>query len=168
MESMTISQIIEKMIAFSDGNIHDIDHFIRVWTYARTIGELENLDRETQFLLEVAAITHDIACPLCRVKYGNTNGKYQEEEGIPMVKEFLSDIGIAEEVIDRVAFLVGHHHTFSGIDGIDYQILIEADYIANATENGYGQENIVNFMQKIMKTEGGKQILKAIYPQYLM
>ena len=168
MESMTISQIMEKMIAFSDGNIHDIDHFIRVWTYARTIGELENLDRETQFLLEVAAITHDIACPLCRVKYGNTNGKYQEEEGIPMVKEFLSDIGIAEEVIDRVAFLVGHHHTFSGIDGIDYQILIEADYIANATENGYGQENIVNFMQKIMKTEGGKQILKAIYPQYLM
>ena len=168
MESMTISQIIEKMIAFSDGNIHDIDHFIRVWTYARTIGELENLDRETQFLLEVAAITHDIACPLCRVKYGNTNGKYQEEEGIPMVKEFLSDIGIAEEVIDRVAFLVGHHHTFSGIDGIDYQILIEADYIANATENGYGQESVVNFMQKIMKTEGGKQILKAIYPQYLM
>lgn len=168
MESMTISQIMEKMIAFSDGNIHDIDHFIRVWTYARTIGELENLDRETQFLLEVAAITHDIACPLCRVKYGNTNGKYQEEEGVPMVKEFLSDIGIAEEVIDRVAFLVGHHHTFSGIDGIDYQILIEADYIANATENGYGQENIVNFMQKIMKTEGGKQILKAIYPQYLM
>jgi HD superfamily phosphodiesterase len=159
---------MEKMIAFSDGNIHDIDHFIRVWTYARTIGELENLDRETQFLLEVAAITHDIACPLCRVKYGNTNGKYQEEEGIPMVKEFLSDIGIAEEVIDRVAFLVGHHHTFSGIDGIDYQILIEADYIANATENGYGQENIVNFMQKIMETEGGKQILKAIYPQYLM
>ena len=168
MESMTISQIIEKMIAFSDGNIHDIDHFIRVWTYARTIGELENLDRETQFLLEVAAITHDIACPLCRVKYGNTNGKYQEEEGVPMVKEFLSDTGIAEEVIDRVAFLVGHHHTFSGIDGIDYQILIEADYIANATENGYGQENIVNFMQKIMETEGGKQILKAIYPQYLM
>ena len=168
MESMTISQIMEKMIAFSDGNIHDIDHFIRVWTYARTIGELENLDRETQFLLEVAAITHDIACPLCRVKYGNTNGKYQEEEGVPMVKKFLSDTGIAEEVIDRVAFLVGHHHTFSGIDGIDYQILIEADYIANATENGYGQENIVNFMQKIMKTEGGKQILKAIYPQHLM
>ena len=168
MESMKISQIMEKMIAFSDGNIHDIDHFIRVWTYARTIGELENLDRETQFVLEVAAITHDIACPLCRVKYGNTNGKYQEEEGIPMVKEYLSDTGIAKEVIDRVAFLVGHHHTFSGIDGIDYQILIEADYIANATENGYGQESVVNFMQKIMKTEGGKQILKAIYPQHLM
>ena len=34
--------------------------------------------------------------------------------------------------IARVAYLVGHHHTLRGIDGIDYQILIEADYIANA------------------------------------
>ena len=40
---MTISQILEKMIAFSKGNIHDIDHLIRVWSYAKTIGELENI-----------------------------------------------------------------------------------------------------------------------------
>ena len=72
---MTISQIMEKMIAFSDGNLHDIDHFIRVWTYAKLIGEQEGLDPEKQFILEAAAIMHDIACPLCREKYGNTNGK---------------------------------------------------------------------------------------------
>ena len=79
---MKISEIMEKMIAFSKGNIHDINHFMCVWTYAKTIGELENLDQETQYILEVAAITHDIACPFCREKYGNTNGKYQEKEGI--------------------------------------------------------------------------------------
>ena len=102
-----ISRILEKMIRFSDGNIHDIDHLIRVWTYAKTIGGLEALDAETQFILEVAAITHDIACPLCRKKYGNTNGKRQEEEGVPMVREFLSDTGMDPDQIDRVAFLVG-------------------------------------------------------------
>ena len=73
---MTIAQILNKMIAASNGNIHDIDHLLRVWAYARTIGELEGLDAETQYLLEVAAITHDIACPLCREKYGNTNGNF--------------------------------------------------------------------------------------------
>ena len=62
---MTIAQIMEKMIAFSEGNVHDIDHFIRVWTYAGTIARLEGMDEETRFVLEVAAITHDIACPLC-------------------------------------------------------------------------------------------------------
>ena len=150
-----VSQIMEKMLAFSDGSIHDIDHLIRVWTYARTIGELEGLDRRTQFVLEAAAITHDIACPLCREKYGNTNGKRQEQEGEAMVRDFLADSELSEEQIERVAFLVGHHHTFMGIDGIDYQILVEADYIANATENGYSRQNVENFMKKIMKAERG-------------
>ena len=159
---MTVSEIMEKMIAFSDGNIHDIDHFIRVWTYAKTIGELEGLVPETQFVLEIAAITHDIACPLCREKYGNTNGKHQEVEGAPMVKTFLSDSGLDSEQIDRVAYLVGHHHTFSDIDGKDYQILVEADYIANASENGYSRANINNFMAKIMKTDSGKRLLTAV------
>ena len=159
---MTAAQIMEKMIVSSDGNIHDIDHFIRVWTYAKTIGELEGLDSETQLILETAAITHDIACPLCREKYRNTNGKHQEVEGAPMVKTFLSDSGLDSEQIDRVAYLVGHHHTFSDIDGKDYQILVEADYIANASENGYCQENVRNFMTKIMKTESGKRLLAAV------
>ena len=100
---MTIAQIMEKMIAFSEGNIHDITHLSCVWTYAKTIGELEGLDADTQFILEVAAITHDIACPLCRKKYGNTNGKYQEQEGAPLVREFLADTGMTAEQIDRVA-----------------------------------------------------------------
>ena len=159
---MTVAQVMEKMIAFSDGNIHDIDHFIRVWTYAKTIGELEELDSETQFILEVAAITHDIACPRCREKYGNTNGKHQEAEGAPMVKVFLADSGLDEGRIDRVAYLVGHHHTCTGIDGLDYQILVEADYIANASENGYSQENVRNFMAKIMKSKSGKKLLAAV------
>ena len=129
---MTISQIMEKMITYSEGNVHDIDHLIRVWTYAKTIGELENLDKNTQFIVEVAAITHDIACSLCRENYGNTNGKFQEAEGVKLVKAFLSDVGMTKEQIERVAFLVGHHHTLDNVDGIDHQILIEAEYIANA------------------------------------
>lgn len=163
---MTVSQIMKKMIDFSDGNIHDIDHFIRVWTYARTIGELENIDDETLFILEAAAITHDIACPLCRKKYGNTNGKYQEIEGVPLVKDFLSDTGLNEDQIERVAFLVGHHHTFTGIDGADWQILVKADYIANATENGYSEQNLSSFMERIMKTESGRRILQSVFSIY--
>ena len=159
---MRVSEIMEKMIAFSEGNVNDIDHLIRVWTYAKMIGELEKLDAETQFILEIAAITHDIACPLCREKYGSTNGKYQEREGEPMVRTFLADTDMSIEQIDRVAWLVAHHHTFSDIDGLDYQILVEADYIANASENGYSQVNVRNFMEKFMRTESGKRILTAV------
>ena len=160
---MTISQIMEKMIAFSDGNLHDIDHFIRVWTYAKLIGEQEKLDTDTQFILEVAAITHDIACPLCREKYGNTNGKLQESEGEQLVEVFLIDSGLGREQIERVKYLVGHHHTLTDIDGMDYQILIEADYIANASENGYSDENIRNFLRRICATRTGARLICAIF-----
>ena len=160
---MTVSEIMQEMIVHANGNLHDIAHFVKVWAYAKTIGELEGLGEEPQFLLEAAAITHDIACPLCREKYGNTNGKYQELEGPVMVRAFLADTGMTEEQISRVAFLVGHHHTFHEIDGMDYQILVEADYIANAAESGYSRQNMENFMQKIMKTESGKRILKAVF-----
>ena len=160
---MTISEIMEKMIAFSNGNIHDIDHFIRVWTYAKTIGELEHLDADTQFVLEVAAITHDIACPLCRQKYGNTNGKYQEIEGEPLVRSFLNDSGLTAEQIDRVASLVSHHHTLTDIDGMDYQILIEADFIVNASENSYDKETIQSFIYKAMQTNSGTMLARQIF-----
>ena len=158
-----IAQIMEKMIAFSNGNIHDIDHLIRVWSYAKTIGELEGLDSDTQYVLEAAAITHDIACPLCREKYGNTNGKRQETEGAVMVRDFLADMELSQEQIDRISYLVGHHHTFTGIDGGDWQILVEADYIANAAEEGYSKQNILNFMNKIGKTEAGKKLMRNVF-----
>ena len=160
---ITISQIMEKMIAFSKGNLHDINHFIRVWTYARTIGELECLDANTQYILEIAAIIHDIACPLCREKYGNTNGKYQETEGMTMARDFLSDTGLTAEQIDRVAFLVGHHHTYIDISGADYQILIEADYLVNVDESGYSRENVENTLERVFRTETGRALLRAMY-----
>ena len=134
-----------------------------MWTYAKTIGELEGLDPETQLILEVAAMTHDIACPLCRKKYGNTSGKLQETEGEAMVRPFLVDTGLTEAQIGRVAFLVGHHHTLTGIDGLDYQILVEADYIANATENGYSQENVDAFTKRIMKTNNGIRLVRTVF-----
>lgn len=114
-------------------------------------------------MLEVAAIVHDIACPLCREKYGNTNGKYQEEEGEILVAEFLKDTGYSEEFINRVIFLVGHHHTLKDITGLDYQILVEADYIVNADESNYSKGNINNAIEKIFKTATGISLLKSIY-----
>ncbi len=159
---MTVSQMMEKMIRSSEGDIHDIEHFVKVWSYAKTIGELEQLDSSTQFILEAAAITHDIACPLCRKKYGNASGKLQEQESPPLIRQFFADTGLSETLIERVAFLVGHHHTYEGVDGLDWQILLEADYIVNASENSYSKENVQHFMETHAKTASGKRLIKEI------
>ena len=157
-----LSSIMLKMTAFYKGSQHDIDHTTRVWTYVRTIGGAEGLSGEDMLILEAAAITHDIARPLCKLKYGNTQGKHQEEEGAPMVREFLKDSGLTLQQIERVSFLVGHHHTYAGIDGTDWQILIEADYITNALEKGYTAENNRCFMKEHMRTAAGKQLAALI------
>ncbi|WP_312432705.1 HD domain-containing protein [Lacrimispora sp.] len=160
---MNVSEIAAKMITYSDGNLHDINHFMKVYAYAKTIGECEKLDGKTQAILEVSAIIHDIACPLCREKYGNTNGQYQEAEGAILAEEFLKDSGCSDEFIERVIYLVGHHHTLKNIEGIDYQILIEADYLVNADEGDYSEANIRNVMEHIFKTETGISLLKSVY-----
>ena len=81
-------QIIAKMIDFCQGNQQDIAHFLKVYAYARTVGKLEGLDETTQETLEIAAIVHDIACPLCREKYGSAAGNLQEQESEALHRTF--------------------------------------------------------------------------------
>lgn len=57
--------------------------------------------------------------------------------------------------IDRVSYLVGHHHTLDCIEGIDYQILIESDYIVDASENNYSVENLNNFDKNLSRHRQG-------------
>ena len=84
------------------------------------------------------------------------------EEGQLCVTVRDNGVGMTEAQIARVAYLVGHHHTLQNICGMDYQILIEADYIANASENGYGKESIVHFLDTIMKTASGKHLAASV------
>ena len=160
---MTIAEITEKMIAGSEGNLKDISHFLKVWAYAKTIGEQEGLAEETQYLLEAEALIHDIACPLCRQKYGNTDGANQEKESTPLVMEFLQDAEIPEKQKERIAFVISHHHTYEGVDGIDWQILLEADYLVNAEENGYPADRIRRFRDTIAVTKTGKRLLNRVF-----
>ncbi|MEY8365067.1 HD domain-containing protein [Anaerovoracaceae bacterium 41-7] len=160
---MKKAQMIQKMIDFYEGSVHDVEHFLKVLSYAGMIGKLEGLDEKTQDILEMAAIVHDIACPLCREKYGNTDGKHQEAESEALLRPFLFEFNLAEEVLERVIYLVSHHHTFSGIDGQDYQILVEADFLVNASEAQMSRAQIEAFKGKVAKTETGKGLLDSIY-----
>ena len=159
----SVSEIAVRMIEYSEGNCHDISHLLKVWSFARVIAEREGVPEKERKTAEIAALVHDIACPLCREKYGNTNGKHQEAEGAPMVEAFLRGTGMDDAQIGRVSYLVGHHHTLTGIDGADYQILIEADYIANACENGYDADNVRNFLEKIARTTAGKKLIRCVF-----
>ena len=160
---MIVSTAIQKMIAFYRGNRHDINHFLKVWSMAKTIGELEGLDGHTQEVLELTAVVHDIACPLCREKYGNTNGKHQELESPPLVEAFFEGLPVRRSDVDRISWLAAHHHTYTNVDGPDHQILLEADFLVNAGESSYPRSSIESFRERVFRTASGTQLLDSIY-----
>lgn len=158
-----IKDVLVKMIEFSKGNTHDIDHFLKVTAYANLIADLENLDSKTKQIIELTAIVHDIACPLCRVKYGNTNGKNQEIESEALLRTFFEEYNLSSDILERIIHIVSHHHTYENVDGIDYQIILEADYLVNAAESSYSKENTQAFYEKVAKTQSGKKLIREIY-----
>ncbi len=160
---MTVSQILMKMVGESQGNLHDVEHFLKVYAYARTIGQEEGLSPEEQQTVEIAAILHDIACPQCRVKYGSAIPRRQEEEGQIMARQLLAQAQLPPGQVERIAYLVGHHHTWSLVDGPDYQILLEADYLVNAGESRYPREDICQIYRQGFKTSAGCRLLQALY-----
>ena len=160
---MIVAAATEKMIEFYRGNLRDIDHFLKVWAMAKTIGELEGLNSHTQEVLELTAVVHDIACPLCREKYGNTNGSNQELESPPLVETFFEGLPMDPADLSRISFLVAHHHTDTGVDGLDYQILLEADFLVNAGESGYSRAVIEKFRQRVFRTKSGIRLLDSMY-----
>ena len=115
------------------------------------------------FILEAAALTHDIGIHLCEEKYGSSNGKLQEKEGPAIAEKLLKELQFEENVIERVKYLIAHHHTYDAIDGIDYQILVEADFLVNILEDGLAKEAALQAYQNIFKTESGKNICQEMF-----
>ncbi len=153
-------KLFEAMMKLDEGDPMRIQHFLKVWGFARQIGRMERLDNRTQEVLETAAIVHDIGIHLCLEKYGNCNGKHQEEEGPALAEKMLAELGYDPELISRVSFLVGHHHTYTNVDGIDYQILLEADFLVNSYEDQLKEESIAAFGRKVFRTPSGIRLLE--------
>ena len=86
-----------------------------------------------------------------------------ETYGMPIAEEMLTKLGYDKNVIERVSYLVGHHHTYSNIDGIDYQILVEADFLVNIDEDEMTKETAENVREKIFKTKSGTQMLDNLF-----
>jgi HD superfamily phosphodiesterase len=158
-----ISVIINEMIKYYANDPRRVNHFLKVFSFAKSIGELEKLDKETQDILEVSAVMHDIGIKVSEEKYNSSAGNYQEIEGPPVAKALLLKLDFDEKFIDRVCYLIGHHHTYSKIDGIDYQILIEADFIVNIYEDEIKFAQIESIKEKYFKTKSGIQFLIDLY-----
>ena len=160
---MNVQEIMCRMIDYSHGNHHDINHFMKVYAFAETIAACEQLSPRVREITGIAAIIHDIACPLCREKYGDTNGKHQELESPPLVEAFFADLPVSRADVDRISWLAAHHHTDTNVDGPDHRILLEADFLVNADEGACARPAIETMRERVFRTPSAIRLLDTIY-----
>ena len=158
------AKLIAAMTDYDKGDAMRIQHFMKVHDYAVTIATLEGVGENLMSILESAAILHDIGIHVSEEKYGSSNGKYQEKEGPAEACKLLSSLGgYSKEQIDRICYLIAHHHTYNDIDGLDYQILVDSDFLVNIYEDHLIPQAIENIREKIFRTKSGLYLLDNMY-----
>ena len=158
-----IEKLFAAMIKYYSGDPHQIQHFTKVHSFARLIGKCEKIDEDTLYILEIAAVLHDIGIKPSIEKYGSYEGQYQEVEGPPVAEAMLTGFECPQHIIERVCYLIGHHHTYENIEGIDYQILIEADYLVNMFECEMSESSIRATLDSLFQTKTGKDYCMTMF-----
>lgn len=151
---------IGDMIAYYDNEGY-IAHTLKVFGYAQGIAAGEGVTGQEREIIEYAALFHDVGIPAGLAECGSGAGPIQERLGAPiameMTKRYVSDPAI----IERVGYLVGHHHSF-GIKGQrDLQILFEADWLVNLIESAEKYNRKIVY-EKHFGTETGKEFFHHV------
>lgn len=161
---MITDDLIVKMTEFNAGDPKRIQHFIKVYEFAHVIGAKEGLDENTLRILDIASVMHDIGIRPSEEKYGRCDGKLQEREGPAYAREMLAMFSdVTETEIDRVCFLIAHHHTYENVEGLDYRILLEADFLVNAMEDELKKDAIITFRDKVFRTKTGLHLINTMF-----
>ncbi len=158
-----INDLIQEMICYYQGDPKRVHHFLKVYVFSKSIAAGEKIDRNTQTVLETAAVLHDIGIKSSEEKYQSSSGYYQQIEGPPIARDMLLRNGFKEEFIERICFLIAHHHTYTNIDELDYQILVEADFLVNIYEEELDFKEIDKIRKNIFKTKTGIKYLNQLY-----
>lgn len=157
------SKLAEKMAVYESDCVARVNHYLKVFVFAKIIAEGENIPAETQEILEAAALVHDIGIRPSLEKFGHCTGKMQEENGPPVAAEMLPACGYTPAQTERVCYLIAHHHTYDSIDGPDYQILVEADFLVNIFEGEMERSAVENVKETIFRTKTGTELLTTLF-----
>ena len=154
--------LIYEMIRINGKDMHRINHALKVYALAECIAGREHVSDNVRQTVAAAAILHDIAIRHCEKTYGACGGKLQEQEGPAIARPILEKYTDDEAFISRVLHIIAHHHSPDTIDGIDLQIVSEADFLVNREEGDISEGTFHTVRQRYFKTAAGKELAEYI------
>jgi hypothetical protein len=160
-----IARIMRAMIDYDSPDTARINHALKVHGFARLIALSERVSETELFTVEACGLLHDIGIHEAERKHGSSSGNFQEIEGPPIAGKILeaSRVPTDTATAERILFIIGNHHSYKNIDGRDFQILVEADFLVNIFEDGMERPEIETLRNKLFKTDTGKSLLETMY-----
>ncbi len=162
MENLT-EQVKGRLIHYFGKDVRRINHALKVHSLAAHIGSLERLPEAELLLLETAAMLHDIGIKEAERRFHSAAAKYQEELGPGVARELLADLELPADFLARLEFLIGNHHSYARIDGPDFQILVEADFLVNIFEGEMDNQQVLSIGEKYFRTAAGRALLATLF-----
>ena len=164
-EDLLKDRVAIEMKRYFNRDFKRIGHASRVARYSEKIGKDEGGNLS---VILTSAYLHDIGIKEAEKKYNSSAARYQELEGPPVAREILEKLGAADELIDEVCDIVGHHHHPGENETVNYRVLYDADLISNLEENQMEKpsdsdpERIKEIIKTSFLTDSGKKIAESV------
>jgi len=140
-----------------------IGHASRV---ARHTEEINKSEASNPAVTMITAYLHDIGIKEAERKYNSSAPRYQHQEGPPVARAILSELGAPPPLIDEVCDIIGHHHTPREEETLNFKVLYDADLITNLEERQKDAPSPPEHLQKIIDrsflTPSGKTLAARI------
>jgi HD superfamily phosphodiesterase len=163
---LTREEAIESMEKYFGESIKYIEHTHKVLAVAEQILDSEGVnDSFVNDVVVLSTIFHDIGIPEAERKYNSPAAEYQEKEGGPIARELLSALKVRPDILERVVYIVRNHHTMEKVDGMDFQVLWEADFIVNIDEKNITVEkgSEIKAIEENFITNTGTKLISGMF-----
>ncbi len=158
-----VLNVLKLMTDYNAPDIRRINHALKVYGFAGYIAYGENLSSYEMCIVQSAALLHDIGIHEAERIYNSAAGIYQEKLGPSSAKPILEKSGFNNDEIEKINYIIAHHHTYNIKDNKLLRIIIEADLIVNIDEGEFGNNaDLEHIKNENFTTETGKKLFENI------
>jgi HD superfamily phosphodiesterase len=140
-----------------------IGHSARV---ARYVEQLVKEEKGDPAVALSAAYLHDIGAKQAELKYQMADAALQEQEGPPVARAILEKLDAAEDLINEVCDIIGHHHHPRDEETVNFKVLYDADQIVNLEEKKRKSSIDTEQLQQIIETgfltQSGRELARSV------
>lgn len=155
------------------------NHALKVLTFAEQIYKAEQVykadhtiyqdekEGDETFIYEVIVLTsifHDIGSFEVEKKYKSVQPQFIMSEAPIIARKIMKQMSIRPDILERVCYILSNYYTRSEIDGLDFQIIWEADLLVDIQEGTLTiKEGSVQELGENFKTNTGIRLLENWY-----